>query len=181
MTHTRLAGPALSRRNLLKVGLFGSAVLATAGGLASLSGCSASNPASGFSVLRAEDLPFLRAFIPAALAGSVPAEQRAQQIEITLHSIDHSLSYAPAESLKPLLQLFDLLSMPVSRGPSTGIWGSWASADSASVEAFIRRWENSSISLLNMGAATLQQLVQTAWYSKPESWAGCHYPGPPTV
>ena len=52
MTDTTLPGAGLSRRGLLKVGLFGSAFLATAGVTASLSGCSASVPASGLATLR---------------------------------------------------------------------------------------------------------------------------------
>ena len=40
MSDTTLEAPRLSRRNLLKVGLFGSAFLATVGVTASLSGCS---------------------------------------------------------------------------------------------------------------------------------------------
>ncbi|MGH8434282.1 MAG: twin-arginine translocation pathway signal protein, partial [Pseudomonas sp.] len=51
MTDTTLAMPGLSRRGLLKVGLFGTAFLATAGVTATLSGCSASTPASGLAVL----------------------------------------------------------------------------------------------------------------------------------
>ena len=67
MTDTTLPGAGLSRRGLLKVGLFGSAFLATAGVTASLSGCSASVPASGLATLRSSDLPFLRALIPVVL------------------------------------------------------------------------------------------------------------------
>mgnify|MGYP006172570995 CR=1 FL=1 len=65
------AAPQLSRRGLLKVGLFGSAFLATAGVTASLSGCSASTPATGYNALRASDLPSLRAIIPVVLEGAV--------------------------------------------------------------------------------------------------------------
>ena len=47
MNDTPLNTPQLSRRNLLKVGLLGTALLGTAGLTATLSGCSASTPASG--------------------------------------------------------------------------------------------------------------------------------------
>ena len=46
MNDTTLNTPQLSRRNLLKVGLLGTALLGTAGLTATLSGCSASTPAS---------------------------------------------------------------------------------------------------------------------------------------
>ena len=54
----------LSRRGALKIGLCASALLVTAGLGASLSGCSASSSASGFTILRSSDLIFLRALIP---------------------------------------------------------------------------------------------------------------------
>lgn len=51
MSHSPHAAP-LSRRGLLKTGLFGSLLLAGAELGASLSGCSPSTPARGFQVLR---------------------------------------------------------------------------------------------------------------------------------
>ena len=71
MNDSVIQAPGLSRRGLLKVGLMGSAFLATAGLTASLSGCSASSPASGFAIVRDSDLPFLKALIPVMLAGAV--------------------------------------------------------------------------------------------------------------
>ena len=89
MTDTTLPGAGLSRRGLLKVGLLGSAFLATAGVTASLSGCSASVPASGLATLRSSDLPFLRALILVVLAGAVLC------------------GYAPALSQRLCLPVFD--------------------------------------------------------------------------
>ncbi|AYC31102.1 twin-arginine translocation pathway signal protein [Pseudomonas cavernae] len=181
MTDTTLAAPGLSRRGLLKVGLLGSAFLATAGVTASLSGCSASTPANGFAVLRDSDLPFLRALIPVMLTGAVKAEQLLQAVQGTLNSLDASLNHVSPALLKQTQQLFDLLALPVTRGPLTGVWGSWEKASNADLQAFLTRWEHSSIGLLRMGHAALLQLVMMAWYSRPESWAHCGYPGPPTV
>ncbi len=181
MPESSLSGPTLSRRSLLKVGIFGSAVLTTAGGIASLSGCSVSTPANGFRVLRSNDLSFLRTLVPVVLAGTAPATQMPNNTETTLQGIDYSLSYFPHESLKQVQQLFDLLTMAVTRGPLTGIWGRWEDADNASVHAFIQRWENSSVGLLNAGAEALKQLPLAAWYAAPGAWAACGYPGPPTV
>ena len=56
MHDTPVDSPQLSRRNLLKVGLLGSAFLATAGLTASLSGCSASTPQAGDQVVQKEDV-----------------------------------------------------------------------------------------------------------------------------
>ncbi|MBD9483560.1 twin-arginine translocation pathway signal protein [Pseudomonas sp. PDM14] len=179
MTDTSLTTPALSRRGLLKIGLFGSAFLATAGVTASLSGCSADVPAAGFTVLRQSDLPVLRALIPVVLDGALPAADMLGAVEGTLKSIDGGLHYLSPEMLKLTTQLFDVLAMGITRGPLTGIWGSWDNASKGDIEAFLARWEHSSLDLLRMGHSSLLQLVQMAWYGRPEAWGHCGYPGPP--
>ncbi|MGF6693616.1 hypothetical protein M2318_003699 [Metapseudomonas resinovorans] len=181
MSETTFDAPGLSRRNLLKVGLFGSAFLATVGVTASLTGCSASVPAGGFAVLRDSDLPFLRALVPVMLEGAVPGEKMAQAVDSTLQSLDYALHRLSPEMLKLTQQLFDVLALPVTRGPLTGVWGSWEKASAQDIRDFLTRWENSSIGLLKMGHASLLQLVLMAWYGRPESWVHCGYPGPPAI
>lgn len=173
------AAPQLSRRGLLKVGLLGGAFLATAGVTASLSGCSASVPATGYNVLRASDLPSLRAIIPVMLEGAVRPEALQAAVDATLLGVDNNLQYLSPELLKLTQQLFDVLAMAVTRGPLTGIWGSWENASQADIQQFIKRWEHSSLDLLRMGHASLLQLILMAWYARPQSWAHCGYPGPP--
>lgn len=181
MHNTTLDSPNLSRRSLLKVGLLGTALLGTAGLTATLSGCSASTPKAGFAVLRETDLPFFQALIPVLLHGAVPTEQMPAAVSATLQNLDYSLNHVSPEMLKLTVQLFDVLALPITRGPLTGIWGSWANASPADMQAFLERWQNSSIGLLRMGHSSLLQLVMMAWYSRPESWAHCGYPGPPAV
>ncbi|WP_447787395.1 twin-arginine translocation pathway signal protein [Pseudomonas germanica] len=173
--------PALSRRGLLKFSLGATAFLATAGLGASLSGCSSSVAANGFVSLRDGDLLFLRALIPVMLDGAVAAEKMPVAVEGTLKSLDYSLDHLSPEMLKLIRQLFDVLGMAVTRGPLTGIWGSWENASAEAMRHFLDRWENSSLSLLRMGHSSLQQMVMMAWYTRAESWAHCGYPGPPTV
>ena len=173
--------PALSRRGLLKFSLGASAFLATAGLGASLSGCSASVPASGFVTLRSGDLLFLRAVLPVMLEGAVTSERMPEAVDGTLKSLDYNLAHLSPEMLKLTRQLFDVLGMAVTRGPLTGIWGSWENASADDIRHFLDRWENSSLSLLRMGHSSLLQLVMMAWYGRKESWAHCGYPGPPTV
>jgi hypothetical protein len=173
--------PALSRRGLLKFSLGASAFLATAGLGASLTGCSSDAPHSGFAALRSGDLLFLRALLPVMLDGAVPAEQMPAAVDGTLKSLDYNLDHLSPEMLKLTRQLFDVLGMAVTRGPLTGIWGSWENASANDIRGFLDRWENSSLNLLRMGHSSLVQLVMMAWYGRKESWAHCGYPGPPTV
>ena len=181
MTAHSMDAPELSRRSLLKVGLLGSAFLATAGVTASLSGCSASVPAQGLVILRDGDLPFLRALIPVILEGAVPADKMDSAVSKTIAGIDYSLNRFSPEMAKLTIQLFDVLAMGVTRGPLTGIWGSWEKTSADDIRHFLDRWQNSSLGLLKMGHASLLQLVMLAWYGNPDSWGHCGYPGPPTV
>ncbi|MDO9331226.1 MAG: twin-arginine translocation pathway signal protein [Pseudomonas sp.] len=173
--------PALSRRGLLKFSLAASAFLATAGLGASLSGCSSSIPANGFATLRSGDLLFLRALVPVMLEGAVAAEKMPAAVDGTLKTLDNGLNHLSPEMLKLTRQLFDVLGMAVTRGPLTGIWGSWENASADEIRHFLDRWENSSLNLLRMGHSSLLQLVMMAWYSRAESWVHCGYPGPPAV
>ena len=173
--------PALSRRGLLKFSLGASAFLATAGLGASLSGCSSSIPASGFATLRSGDLLFLRALVPVMLEGAVAAEKMPAAVDGTLKTLDNGLNHLSPEMLKLTRRLFDVLGMAVTRGPLTGIWGSWENASADEIRHFLDRWENSSLNLLRMGHSSLLQLVMMAWYSRAESWVHCGYPGPPAV
>ena len=173
--------PALSRRGLLKFSLGASAFLATVGLGASLSGCSSSTPASGYAMLRSADLLFLRAVVPVMLEGAVTVEKMPGAVDGTLKSLDHGLAHLSPQMLKLTRQMFDVLGITVTRGPLTGIWGSWENASSEDLREFLDRWENSALSLLRMGHSSLLQLVMMAWYSRVDSWAHCGYPGPPTV
>ncbi len=181
MTTPPLNTVEISRRGFLKTGLIGTAFLATAGLTATLSGCSASTPADGFRVIRASDIALLSAIIPVIIEGAVPPAQMQQAVTGTIQSLDNNLGHLSPELLKLTVQLFDVLALPVTRGPLTGIWGSWENASAEDIRHFLERWQNSSLSLLKMGYDSLIKLVLMSWYSRPESWAHCGYPGPPTV
>jgi hypothetical protein len=115
------------------------------------------------------------------LDGALGAIAVSTAIEQTLQSLDHGLARLSSEMLKLTRQLFDVLAMGMTRGPLTGIWGSWENADAEQIRRFLTRWENSSLNLLRQGHSSLLQLVLMAWYGRSESWAHCGYPGPPKV
>ena len=173
--------PALSRRGLLKFSLGASAFLATVGLGASLSGCSPGQPATGLATLRDSDLPFLRSVIPVMLDGAVAVGQIPAATDATLGSLDSGLAHLSPAMLKLTHQLLDVLTLGITRGPLTGVWGPWENASADDIRQFLARWENSSLDLLRQGHSSLLQLVMMAWYSRPEAWAHCGYPGPPTV
>jgi hypothetical protein len=178
---TTLTAPALSRRSLLKIGVLGGAVLATAGVTVALVDRFASAPAQGHLALRPADLPILAALVPVMLEGAVEQTRLSDAAQNTIQGLDHQLAHLSPEMLKLTRQMLDVLALPVTRGPLTGIWSGWESASPEAVRHFLARWENSALALLRMGHASLLQLVMMAWYAQPESWAHCGYPGPPTV
>lgn len=162
---------ALNRRGLLKFSLGATLFL----GGTSLVGCSAETPANGFRILRDADLPMLRAVTPVVLAGTEAP------VDAVLTRLDEALTSLSPEMLKLTRQLFDVLALPFTRGPLTGIWGSWEQASAQHIEAFLQRWSDSSLNLLRQGHASLLQLLLMAWYSLPASWGACGYPGPPKI
>ena len=180
MSDTTLESAGLSRRSLMKVGLIGGAFLATAGVTASLTGCRRRNRRAAWK--RSANRPAVpRALLPVMLLGAVSAEQMPKAVEGAIQSLDHNLARLSPEMFKLTQQLFDVLALPLTRGPLTGIWGSWENASGDDVRAFLSRWENSFIGLLRMGHSSLMQLAMMAWYARPEAWAHCGYPGPPKI
>ncbi|WP_339650185.1 twin-arginine translocation pathway signal protein [Halopseudomonas pelagia] len=174
-----ISAPQLSRRSLLKLGLGASAVLATAGLTATLSGCSSDAPASGFQVLRSSDIPMLTA-IMSTLIGPHPALNPAN-LDGAIAQLDKTLAWTSTAVQKQLTDLFGMLSMGLTRGPLTGIWGSWENATDEDVRAFLERWRDSRLDMLRQGHSALNQLLQMAWYATPVSWEAVGYPGPPTI
>lgn len=171
----------LNRRGLLKVGLLGGAILAGGGLLSRTFSASADSPASGFFALRDSDLPMLRRLTPLLLEGSAAPSDMPQAVQTTLVSLDRGLHHLSPALLGQVRQLFDILSLPLTRGPLTGIWSSWNVASDDELLAFLQRWQNSSLALLRQGHASLLQMTLMAWYASPAAWAHCGYPGPPKV
>ncbi len=179
MTNTPEEPISLNRRKLLKLGLFSTVLLATAGGIAGLHGRSPDTPAQGFQQLRQSDLPMLRRVIPVVLSGSLPLTGQEDTLQSVLRTLDDNLHHLSPSLNRQALQLFDVLTLGVTRGPLTGIWGSWENATDHDVRAFMQRWNDSSLGLLRQGHSALINLVQLSYFTTPASWSQCGYPGPP--
>lgn len=172
---------AISRRSLLKVGIAGAAVLATAGVATSVFVHNQQSLAGGYQQLRAKDVPMLSTIISAILQGRTSAPVTQSQIDSTLQRLDRNIDRLSPNMLKQTLQLFDLLTLSASRGLVTGIWRPWERAEATQVQAFLKRWESSRFALFQQGYLALVKLTLMAWYSQPDAWAVCGYPGPPTI
>lgn len=171
----------MSRRSLLKVGIGGAVVLATAGVATSVVVHNKQSVAEGFKQLRTKDVPMLTAVIGVILQGRSAGPVTQSQIDTALKRMDVSLDHLSPALLKQTLQLFDLLTLNVSRSLATGIWRPWEQASAAQVQSFLTRWESSRFGLFQQGYSALAKLTLVAWYSAPDAWEGCGYPGPPTI
>lgn len=169
----------VSRRSLLKTGAMGGAFLTVGSSAALLTGCAKKPPQQGFAVLREQDVALLSAIAPVVLAGALPTgEAQKPAIAELMQAIDGTLTYSSLAAQKTFAQLFDLLSLPPARILTTGVWSSWADASHDEVEAFLARWENSSISLFRAGYFGLVKVLTAAWYALPNSWSAIGYVAP---
>lgn len=171
-----------SRRDLLRTGLFGAIALSAVSTGAVLSGCSAPTAAPGLRVLRQSDVVVLTALVPVVMAGVVAGgRDGAAQVAATVRELDAFLSTTSRPGQKQLLQLFDLLSMPLTRYTVAGLSDDWPHARPAAIEAFLLRWRDSRFELLRGGYAALSQLLAMSWYLQPEHQAALGYQAPRVV
>lgn len=173
---------ALSRRQFLRIGLFGSMALSTISATALLTGCSRLTAAQGFQVLRDSDLKVLRAVVPVVLAGELPQDRTASAaVEETLHTFDAFLRGTSLTAQKQFGQLLDLLHMPVTRYTIAGLSSDWGEAAPAEIATFLEHWRRSRFDTLRAGYSGLTQAVNMMWYLQPRSWAAINYLPPRVV
>lgn len=169
------------RRRFLKVGLFGSAVLAAvAGGIALSRRPEKCEPCLW---LHQGDRQLLQAVIPVMLAGALPdnIDQRAQSIKAIISGFDKTVAHFPPTVRAEIRQLLWLLESPLTRPLLTGIWSGWRKANTGDIKEFLGSWQHSRLDLLRVGYTALHDLIMGAWYANPHSWQRIHYPGPPAI
>ncbi|MDY0205261.1 MAG: twin-arginine translocation signal domain-containing protein [Pseudomonas sp.] len=171
----------VSRRGFLKLSATAAATLSVLSLSASLTGCSSEQPSTGFLVLRKDDLVCLSALLPVLYVSAVAPEQMSSSVHTALQAIDQNLASFSPSMRKLTLKLLNTLNNPLTRGPLTGVWGSWAQASTADIQQFLQRWHNSRFDLLKMGHSALLQLAMLAHYGQPNAWQHCGYPGPPRL
>lgn len=176
-----ILNPQLDRRSLLKLGLGASLALSTIGLTASLSGCTSERPAAQFTLLRDSDLPLLAALYPVIIGPHPAFSESADATHKALIQLDKTLLHTSPFVQKAVLDLLGLLSMPLTRGPLTGIWGDMSKASPEQLDAFLQRWRDSRFDTLRQGYNTLSKLLMMSWYALPQSWAAAGYPGPPVI
>ncbi len=171
-----------SRRNFLRVGIAGTAILATVGittGVVSFNRMSQQPQAEGFRFLRPNDVEFFTALVPVVLGNSLPTNEDTQRI-ITqvVQRIDDTCSRLGSPNQKELTQLFDLVNFAPSRRLATGVKHPWPDASGEDISDFLARWRHSRVGLFNAAYRVLTKLVANAYFALPVSFAASGYPGP---
>lgn len=178
----------MTRRQLLKTGVAGGALLAIAGFTTkgTFWGAGSRRLRDGafqYQFLTAADRTVLQAIVPVILTDVFTDHEgdAAVLLEETIRGVDIAISgFYPAVQAE-LRQLFSLLTLPPGRMLVAGVWRHWTRAGKESIESFLNSWRTSRFNLFQTGYDALQQLVAAAWYGNPKSWQQLGYPGPPNL
>ena len=158
-----------TRREFLKTGLAGGALLGVAG-------CTRPSANGGRAMV-------LSALIPVMLQGALPdaGEPRQKAIATTVAGVNKAIAGLSLATQKEIEELFDLLAFAPTRMLAAGLWSPWPEATPEAIGKFLQGWRFSRFNLLKSGYAALHDLVFGAWYARPDTWAAIGYPGPPKV
>ncbi|MBZ0335061.1 hypothetical protein [Marinobacter sp. AL4B] len=192
-THSAENSPQLSRRSFLKTGVGGTLFLGTVSLTAGLSGCATApagrisavesrmNASYQFQFLSKDDIALFEALLPALFAGALPEDPNKRQFEIaaTIERVDQGIVQFGAPNQKELRKLFDLLNFAPTRITLARVWSDWPSVTTKEADAFLNRWRNSRLGLLNNGYIALSKIANVAFYGHENQWHLTGYPGPP--
>jgi len=167
----------VTRREFLRVGVGGAAVLA----IARIGHAQTAGPADGG--LDAPAREVLAAVVPVILDGALPAdsESRAPRVAATIDRIGRSVAGLPPHMQAEVGELFALLAFAPGRRLIAGVRAPWREATPEDIAAFLERWRHSGWTLLRQGYLALHELVLAAFYADPGSWPRIDYPGPPRL
>ncbi len=168
----------LGRREFLRAGFFGSALLVGGAGVASLSGCSAPmTAAEGYLHLRPADLELLTPLAPVILAGALPNGEA--DVQRALKRLDTLLDGPSQGSRDALFKLYDVLQLGAFRWWVMDAWAHPASQGSAQLDKGMAKWSRKQNSFARLAFNGLCQPVTLAWYTDPDAAKSTGYPGPP--
>lgn len=168
----------LNRRQFIRLGLVGGAVIASGATLSGLTGCSRqAAPAEGFLHLRPADLALLSPLVPVLLAGAF--EMNDANVRKALHGMDTLLSYGAPGARAEVFELLDFLQLAPARWFLTGSWQSFEAMDEQQAHAAVAHWARRDRGLSRLALRAIAAPLQWAWYMTPEGSRASGYPGPP--
>jgi hypothetical protein len=165
--------PILSRRSVLKVGLFGALTLALIGGLYR---ATREQPVEERFVLDGAARSALAAIIPVMLADAIP--QTASSVELAVGRVLDAIAGLPLATQAEIQDLFSLLTLGPARRFLAGLPDDWTHARTDDVAGFLQRWREHRFALLQSAYHALHDLITGSWYADESTWASIGYPGP---
>jgi hypothetical protein len=173
----------MKRRQFLKAGLVGGAVLAAGSAWIAWRDLRDARIGDGDTPARDRVAIVTGAVAPVLLAGVLPIEPNAHRdgVARVIAGVKTIIEGFPAAVRGEIGDLFRTLDIRFARRLLTGVSRDWPDADPAEIAAFLERWRTSRIGLLQSGYFALHDLVLGAWYADPSAWDAIGYPGPPDV
>ena len=168
----------MQRRTLLKLGIAGTAVLATVGGLAVLL-----RPGWQQGRLTEAGRALYVAVSGAILDGMLPVSRAARDEALSAHTrrIETAVGGLHPATRAEVAQLTALLLHPAGRLLVADLPTDWAAADTKQVTSALQSMRSSTLDLRQQAYQALRELVNGPWFADPESWAAVGYPGPRAV
>lgn len=172
-----------TRRQFLKTGVIGGALLAVAYALHKpLDSLGKRVLVDSFPVQQAMRA-VVTAVAPVLLAGMLPppGAERTAAVERATNAVAVAVSSLSAAAQREIAELFALLTLPPARIALAGVRSPWSDAGEAEVRAFLDSWRHSPVDLLKTGYLALHDLVLGSWYADGANWGAIGYPGPPQM
>ena len=165
----------MQRRTLLKLGVGASAVLAAAGGAASLL-----QPGLKDGRLTETGRTVFRAVSRGVLEGTLPAEGslRTKALDELLVRVEELTSALPPHAQDELAQLLSVLASAPGRRVMVGLEESWNFATDEQVRNALQSMRVSRLALRQQAYAALHDITAAAYFTEVSTWAQLGYPGP---
>ena len=165
----------MQRRTLLKLGVGASAVLAAAGGAASLLQLGLKDGR-----LTETGRTVFRAVSRGVLEGTLPAEgsSRTKALDELLVRVEELTSALPPHAQDELAQLLSVLASAPGRRVMAGLEESWNFATDEQVRNALQSMRVSRLALRQQAYAALHDITAAAYFTEVSTWAQLGYPGP---
>jgi hypothetical protein len=173
----------IQRREFLKIGFAGAAVLALTRSL-NRSVFAQDQPALGsldLKKLANKDAEVIAALAPVILAGGLPDESVSRQVAINevVEAFDRTVAGLSPAVQTEVEELLSLLTMSVTRRFVAGVKSPWRDASEDDIKTFLNSWRDSRFDTLQQGYQALVRVMIACWYGNPLSWGQIGYTGPP--
>lgn len=164
----------MRRRSLLTLGVVSAAVLVLGGGTLALL-----QPGLRDGVLSPSGREVFSGVSRALLEGSLPAGAEMKgELDALLARIGALVAALPPHAQAELSQLLALLASSPGRRALAGVGEPWHMAAVPQIQHGLQAMRLSGISLRQQAYQALHEIVGSAYFSHPGTWAQLGYPGP---